>query len=149
MAYNNLFSVRELIDFILDLLCSDNNTFNYEFFIKTAIFFIKEFVARDIHRSEYKRRLFKIIAESLGNISLGSLKNALIKSLIDLTDPKDEEEIIKLIEFLARDQENNSQNMPFGRGNSGNFEISEGVFKKLESLLFTKFYETINHVFIL
>ena len=48
MTYYHLLSVRDLLDFLLDALNLNNKFINYEYIIKTFIFFNDNFVERDL-----------------------------------------------------------------------------------------------------
>jgi hypothetical protein len=145
MTYYHLLSVRDLLDFLLDALNLNNKFINYEYIIKTFIFFNDNFVERDLQKKEYKLKLFKIITDSLLTLHLDSMKNSLLKCLIQITDPNDEEELSNLFQFLT-DKKNKVQlDSPFGRRGSGTIFIESNIFKKLEELLVSKFWEGITH----
>lgn len=105
MTYNNLFSPRKLIKILLELLLTNSNIFNIDYFLKNIIFLINEFIPNNLHQSEYKLKLFETIADTLAKTdSLNSLYNVFIRVLIDCTDGNNKEELVKLIEYIASSQ---------------------------------------------
>jgi hypothetical protein len=145
MTYYHLLSVRDLLDFLLDAINLNNKIINYEYIIKTYIFFNENFVERDLHKKEYKLKLFKIITDTILSLHLDSMKNCLLKCLIQITDPNDEEELSNLFQFLI-DKKNKVQiDSPFGKRGSGTIFIESNIFKKLEDLLVSKFWEGLTH----
>lgn len=143
MTYNHLLSVRDLLDFLLDCLNLNNRIFNYEYIIKTFIYFNEHFVGRDLHKNEYKQKLFKIITETLSTLSLDSMKNSLLKCLMQITDPNDEDELSHLLEFLEGKKKEES--MQFGKRGSGKILFEDNIFKKLEGIVASKFWENLTH----
>jgi len=105
MTYNNLFSPRKLIKMLLELLLTNSNIFNIDYFLKNIIFLINEYIPNNLHQNEYKLKLFETIADSLAKTdSLKCLYNVFIRHLIDCTDGNNKEELVKLIEYIASNQ---------------------------------------------
>jgi hypothetical protein len=103
MCYNNLFSPRKLIKLLIELLTVRNNIFNIDYFLKTVVFLINEFISDPSHQSQYKLLLFETVTDTLAKTeSLNSLYNVFIRILIDCTDRNNKEELVKLIEYIAQ-----------------------------------------------
>lgn len=131
MTYNSLFSPRKLITLLIELLTVRNNIFNIDYFLKTIIFLIDEFIYDSSHQSQYKLQLFETITDTLAKTeSLNCLYNVFIRNLIYCTDRNNKEELVKLIEYIAYGHI--PQNKSFSRRSSGvvnmdfnDFEIND------------------------
>jgi len=112
-----------MIKILIELLYTTSNIFNLGYYLKTIVFLINEFIPNEMHRSEYKLKLFETIADNLAKTeSLKCLHNVFVNHLINCTDRSNKEELVKLIEYIAKGEMDSQKG--FSKRNSGTLNIN-------------------------
>lgn len=141
------------MNLLIRILSIDNNIFNNDYFVKVTIVLLREFIYSSKDKTYFRKTLFSLISENLiQQETLYPLKNVLLSRLMEVTNPHSTEEMKKLIDFLAQgydaiSEENKNSSLAFGKRMSGVIEYNnDALFKELEKLLPSNFYEEITKV---